>query len=78
MGDVAQIRYDADSRKPCKYGRNCYRKNKQHLKEFKHQPFKKLTEVSNHHVESPILDKLFSSWQYLPVLRSITNIRLAL
>lgn len=32
--------YQKDSRLPCKYGRTCYQKNKDHLDKYKHPPTK--------------------------------------
>lgn len=32
--------YQKDSRTPCKYGRKCFQKNKEHLDKYKHPPTK--------------------------------------
>lgn len=32
--------YQKDNRTPCKYGRQCYQKNKEHLDKYKHPPTK--------------------------------------
>lgn len=32
--------YQKDSREPCKYGRKCFQKNKEHIDKYKHPPTK--------------------------------------
>ena len=43
----------AEPKPSCKFGENCYRKNPQHLKQFRH-PKRKHSEVTDVLIESPL------------------------